>query len=55
MSSMAEKEVEDLIGYLRQNAMKKYEDWLVVKFIYDSLVEDQDSSPSNLLNFLKIE
>ena len=41
---MAQKEVVDLIGYLIQNAMKKYEDWLVVKFIYDSLVEDQDSN-----------
>ena len=43
MLAMAEKELEELVGYLSQNAGSNYDDWLVVKFIYDSLMEDQDS------------
>ena len=34
MSAMADKELEELVGYLSQNAGSNYDDWLVVKFIY---------------------
>ena len=41
--ALAEKELDELVVYLCQNLWLKYEDWLVVKSIYDALIEDQDS------------